>query len=189
MRDAWWPRWRVPAVRGGRGAVVAAAATATKMPKMPKMPKVPIPGEMGTLVGGGRPGSGQPAARLQGLPAEQAELDLVGRAGVLRVVLEAGALEVLDGVGPAVGGVDLAELLGQRQAEEGQPAVGLPVGAEAAAERMLRLGEVAAIARRRPWGDRPERRRAGRARPTSAGGGLWRTRSRGPSWISPMPGA
>jgi hypothetical protein len=65
---------------------------------------------------------------------------------VLRVVLEAVALAVLDDIGPTVGRVDLLELLGDRETEDGQAAVGLPVGAEAAAQRVAGLGEPGAVA-------------------------------------------
>ena len=58
---------------------------------------------------------------LEGLVAQQAELHLVGRPGVLRVVLEARPLEVLHRVGaPAAVGVPLVQLLGDGVAEHVQ---------------------------------------------------------------------
>src|SRR5215213_3129757 len=56
------------------------------------------------------------------LHAEAAERDLVWRAAELRVIFEAIALEVLDGVDHAGIRVPYGELLRNREAEDGQPA-------------------------------------------------------------------
>src|SRR5581483_9805578 len=70
------------------------------------------------------------------LVAEQAELDaLVG--GRVAVPLEAGALEVLD-LEPV-----LLDVVGDREAEDGRAVVALPEVAEGAADRVLRLPEIA----------------------------------------------
>ena len=50
------------------------------------------------------------------------------------MVLEAVALEILHGIGLAVGGADLLELLADRIAEDGQTAVGGPILQERPAE-------------------------------------------------------
>src|SRR5688572_17552779 len=60
--------------------------------------------------------SGEPAARDEFLAAEEAEEDFVLRPGVLGVVFEAVALEILDGVSLAVGRADFGEFFGGREA-------------------------------------------------------------------------
>src|SRR5436305_4837798 len=58
-----------------------------------------------------RPGGlAVPAARIERLHAHQTEEDDVGRTGILRVILQARALEVLHRVGLAVGRIDLGQL-------------------------------------------------------------------------------
>jgi hypothetical protein len=80
-------------------------------------------------------------ARLrQDLPPELAEQD-GERLRILRVALEAGALEILDGVGLAIREL-LAELLGQRVAELIEPAVPLPVCEEVGREVVAGLAEM-----------------------------------------------
>src|SRR6188508_3255659 len=66
--------------------------------------------------------SGEPAARDEFLASEQAEAEVVGR-GVLGVVLEAVALEILDGVGLAIGRANLRELLGGGEAVDRKAAI------------------------------------------------------------------
>ncbi|MFN8536401.1 MAG: hypothetical protein U0232_02850 [Thermomicrobiales bacterium] len=78
------------------------------------------------------------------LHAKQAEEHNV-LALVLRVVLETRSLEVLHLVGLAVGGTDLVELVGEREALLRQAAIRLPVLEEGAADTLAGLGETAAI--------------------------------------------
>src|SRR5437868_4301424 len=90
----------------------------------------------------------RPRARAQLPRLERAQLrqqHLVGRARVLRVQFEDGALEVLHGIGLAVQRADFGELVGDRVALLGEAAVALPVGAELAAQRMAGLGKGARI--------------------------------------------
>src|SRR6476661_4565798 len=61
--------------------------------------------------------------------------------------LEHGALKVLHGVGLAVDRALLLELVRQRQAVLRETAVALPVGAEAAAYGVARLGKVERVVR------------------------------------------
>ena len=68
------------------------------------------------------------AVRPRPYKAERAEQDVVGR-GVFRVELEAGALEILHGVGLAVG-LPALELVADRVAVDEEAAVLLPVGVE-----------------------------------------------------------
>src|SRR5690606_1618117 len=77
----------------------------------------------------------------QGAP-EQAELDLVGRASVLRVELEPGALEVLHRVHLAVG-EGLLQLAADRVAEHLDAAVLLPEAQEGARDAVAGLREEA----------------------------------------------
>jgi hypothetical protein len=86
------------------------------------------------------------AQRATELPQEH-----VVRRGVLRVQLEARALEVLDRILPAVG-EDLDELVAQRQAVAGDAAVLLPARAETPRDAAPGLGEAARRDRRRPDG-------------------------------------
>src|SRR5262245_27433176 len=73
--------------------------------------------------------------------ADQPELHLEGRAGVLGEVLEARSLEILDDARAPVAGFWLDELLGQGVAEARQPAVGLPEGQKRPAQRVAGFGE------------------------------------------------
>ncbi len=73
--------------------------------------------------------------------SELAEFDVVGRR-VLRVEFQACSLEVLHPVAWGYHGEIFLELLGDRVAELCQPAVGLSVVPEAAAEVMASLGKV-----------------------------------------------
>src|SRR5262249_17023751 len=75
------------------------------------------------------------------------EQHLVGRAGILGMILEALALEVLYGVALWAIRRFLNEFLGEREAECRQPPITPPVVAERAAKRMPCLGEVAATGR------------------------------------------
>ncbi len=80
----------------------------------------------------------------EGLGPQEAEQHLVPR-DLLGVVLEAVALEVLHGVGLAIGGVDLGELLGQGEAEDREAAIALPVAQEGAAQGVAGLTERGAV--------------------------------------------
>ena len=104
---------------------------------------VPVERQVAAVGGGEGAATAQPAG-VGLLPAEQAEQHLGVGAFVLGVQLEAVALEILDGVGLAVGRRDLDELLGERVAVDRQPAVALPVGAEHPAEAVPGLREVGA---------------------------------------------
>src|SRR5690349_20399598 len=68
-----------------------------------------------------------PDSALQQVAAEQAKLDLVGCAGVFRVILEAVALEVLHGICCVRARIELLHLLGQWVAVDGQSAGAQPV--------------------------------------------------------------
>jgi hypothetical protein len=84
------------------------------------------------------------------LVAEQAQQHAVLRVRLVGVPLHALALEVLHPVGLAVLGVDLLELLADREAKGLQAAVAQPEVAEgrrAVAQRVPRLGEPGAVAR------------------------------------------
>ncbi len=92
---------------------------------------------------GGGPREGEPVAALlsQTVDAQPAQQYIV-RASILGVQLEALALEPL-GLHRAALGALKRPLLGDREAEDGQPAVLLPELADAAADAEAGLGEAA----------------------------------------------
>src|SRR6266496_3762698 len=67
---------------------------------------------------------------IQELATKLAQQHRVGRASLLGVILEARPLEILHRVELAVVWIDLAKLLGDREAKCGQPAAPLPEAAE-----------------------------------------------------------
>src|SRR4051794_1925250 len=71
--------------------------------------------------------------------AQQAKLHVVGRARVLRVVFDAGALQVLHHE------ATLGLRVGEREAEEGHATVAVVERDELRGERLARLGVMAAL--------------------------------------------